>query len=297
LLEEETAAYEADLSWLRNGIIRNVGSEDHPWTCKFCNKSKRFCCLHDCEKHCETEAHRNALWWPYGLKGLDPPDVPRWLTMCVDGAAHDQTCSMEGRSSNSGGTSSRAARTESTPQAADPRDLPSAAPAGARTCTVILNGVTLNGEPIGGATLEVPISCAGAPPLDGSYVLEEVTITGVFRPANGSTAHGSSPFPPLPQLRAGGSEVDDSSSSRLPVARTGPAPAPTSGTFPGMVQVLFVAPTQPPQLRPPRPTEGAHAGAPRRGAASARADVWRGRSRRLDDGEPDSSEPADSPRQ
>jgi len=283
--------YDKDHLWPDNGIIRNFGCVNHPWTCKFCNKPKKLGSLYDCEQHCETVGHQNALKWRY----RESPQVPRWPTTWVDGPAHGQTCSTEERSSNSGGTSSRAAWTESTPLAADPREHPSAAPAGAQTCTVILTDVTLNDEPIGGATLVLPISGPWAPPLDGSYVLDGVEITGVWRPANGSTAHGSSSFPPLPQLRAGGSGVDDSSSSRLPVTRTGSVPAPTPGTFPGMVQVMFVAPTQPPRPRPPRPTEGTRAGAPRGGAATARADVWHGPSWRLGDGEPDSSEPADSP--
>jgi len=289
--------YDADTTWSDNGIIRNFGCSNHPWTCSFCNKSKKLGSLYECEQHCAAVGHRNALKWRYEhMVGTCSPDVPRWPGMWVDGPAHGRTCSMEEGSSNSGGSPSPADRTESTPQAAGPRELSSSASAGARVCTVILTDVTLNGEPIGSATLQLPISGSWAPPLDGPYVLDGVTITGSRRSANGSTAHASSPFPPHPQLRAGGLGVDDSSSSRPSVAGTGSAPGPNSGTFPGTVQVVFVASTQPPRPPPPRPTEGTHTGAPGRGAATARADVWLGSSRRLGDGEPDSSEP-DSPRE
>jgi len=201
----------------------------------------------------------------------------------ADGPAHHRTGSMEEGSSSSGGASSQAAWPGGGTPAADSRDRLSAAPAETRTCTVILYGVILNGKPIGGATLEVPISGPWAPPLDGSYVLDEVEITGVWRPTNGSTAHGSSSFPPLPQLRAGASGVDDASSSRLPVTRTGSVPAPTSGTFPGMMQVLFVAPTQPPRPLSPRPIDGAWQGDRSGGATTECANLWQGQSRCLSD--------------
>jgi len=290
--------YNADTTWSDNGIIRHFGCVNHPWTCKFC-KPKKLDSLYTCEQHCETVGHQNALKW----RCRESPQVPRWPTTWVDGPAHGQTGLMEERSSSSGGTSSRAAWTESAPLAADPREHPSAAPAGAQTCTMILTGVTLNDEPIGGATLVLPNSGPWAPPLGCSCVLDGVKITGDFRPADGSTAHGSSPFPPLPQPRTGGSGVDDSSSSRPPVAGTGSAPGPNSGTSPGTVQVVIVASTQPPRPPPPRPTDGAQQGARRGGAATARADLWHGHGWRLGDWGPDSSsaadslsEPADSPR-
>ena len=295
MLEADQAEYEANPSWRRNGIFRNGRAEDYPWICTLCNKPKTFCALRDCGPHCDTQAHRNALWWEYDYKGCKAPDVPQWSTMPADGAVRDQTRSRRGRSPISGGTPPRPAQSESLPPAADLRDRPSAASARTRTYTVILNGATLNGVPIDGATLEVTIPCAGEPPLDGTYVMDAAAITGVIRPAHSSIAHGSSPFSPLPQMRAGGSVVDDSSSLRPPVAQTGPAAATNHGTLPGM-PLLFVAPTQPPPLWPPHPIEGAHAGALWQGAASARAGVWRGRGRRVDNGEQDSSEPAESPR-
>ena len=295
MLAEDQKEYTANPSWRHNGIIRNGRAEDYPWTCKFCNRHKQFCALRECGPHCETEAHRNALWWEYDDKGYKAPDVPRWSTMRADGAARDQTRSRRGRSPISGGTSPRPAQSESPPPAADPRDRPSAASAGTWTYTVILNGATLNGVPIDGAVLKVTIPCAGEPPLGGTYVMDAATISGVIRQAHSSTAHGPSPFSPLSQMRAGDSVVDDSSSLRLPMAQTGPASATNRGILPGMT-LLFIDPTQPPQLWPPRPIEGAHAGAPWQGAASARADAWRGRCRREDDGEQDSSDSAESPR-
>jgi len=292
LLKAETAVYDRDQSWLRNGIVRNVGSEDYPWTCEFC--SKKFGCLHDSERHCATKAHRNALWWPYGAQGLDPPDVPRWSTVRADGAARDQTCSMEGRSSDSGGTSPRAARTGSTPSAADLQNLSSAAPARICRHTVLLRGVTLNGRPIEYATLVVDIRCSGdeSPPRM-THEMDAVTISGQVREESGSTAHGSSLLSPHSPMLAGASVVADPSS----LGRTVAPPAPTSATdpfaVPGMAVVL-VASTQPPPPRPSRRVEGAHAGASRRDAAFARPGIWRGQPRRLGDDASGSSEPEDS---
>ena len=274
MLEEDQAEYAANTSWRRNGIFRNGRAEDYPWICTLCNKPKTFYGLRECTAHCETHAHQNAVWWEYNYKGCEAPDVPQWSTMPAGGPVRDQTRSRRGRSPNSGGTSPRAAQTDSPPQAADPRALPSAASAGARTYTVILNGATLNGVPIEGATLEVTIPCAGELPLDGTSVMDGATITGVIRPAHSSIAHGS---------------------LRPPVAQTGPAAATNHGTLSGM-PLLSVAPTEPPPLWPSHPIEGAHDGALWRGAASARAGIWQGRGRRMDNGDQDSSEPSDSPR-
>ena len=279
--------YDADTTWSDNGIVRNFGCSNHPWTCGLCNKEKKLGSLYECEQHCAAAGHQSALQWRWELMGRCIPDVPRWTGMWVDRPAHGRTCSMEEGSSNSGGSSSSADRTGSTPQAAGL--------AGARVCTVTLTGVSLNGEPIGDATLQFPISGSWAPPLNGPCVLDGVTITGSRRSANGSTAHDSSPFPPHPQLRAGGSGVDDSSSLRLSVAGAGSARGPNSGASPGTVQLVIVASTQPSRPPSPRPTVGAHTGAPWRGAAVARAAPWSGSSRRLGDDGSDSSEPA-SPR-
>jgi len=304
LLEADEAEYKANLLWSRNGIIRNVGCEDHPWTCEFC--SKKFCCLQDCEGHCETEAHQNALWWPYGSKRLTYPDVPRWGTMCADGAAPDQTCSMEGGSPTSGGTSSRAAQSESPPPAAVLQDRPSAASAGTWRYIVNLDNVTFNGLPIRGAVLAVSIPCAGEPPLDATYVMADAMISGNIRPANSLTAHGPPPFFPLSQMRAGDLVFDDPSSLRRPMAQPGLASATfdasaqasswqsTNGRhLPGMT-AMFTNRPQPwmahPKPPPPRPIEGAHAGAPWQSAASVRANGWRGRRQREYDGTQDSSD-------
>jgi len=293
LLEGEMKVYDADATWADNGIVRNVGCSNHPWTCGFCNKEKKLGSLYECAQHCAAAGHQSALQWRRELMGRCIPDVPRWTGMWVDRPAHGRTCSME-ESSTSGGTSSRAARLESTPRAAGQRELPSVAPEVARTRSVLLYNVTLNGEPIGGATLVVPISGPRVLPLDESCVLDEVKITGDVRPTNGSSAHGSSSFPPLKQQRAGGSGADDSSSSRSPVAGTASEAGPISSTCPCAVRVMIVASRQSPLPTPPRPAGFTLQDARQGGATTACAHFWRGSSRRLGDREADSSSADDS---
>ena len=223
LLAEEMTEYAANTAWQQNGISRHGRAVDYPWTCKFCNKF--FMDLRECGPHCATKAHTNALWWRFDYRGLEAPDAPQWSSMPADGAVCGPI---------SGGTPPRPAQPESLPSAADPRDRPSAAPAGICTYKLILNGVTLNGELIDAATLEVTIPCSGESPPSVTYVMDDVTITGQVRPAHSSTAHGSSLLSPHSQLRAGASVVADSSSSGLPVAQSGPPSATNYGTMPGM---------------------------------------------------------------
>ena len=275
---------------------------DYPWTCGVCNKYKQFCTLQECEKHCETEAHQNALWWEYDFKGHEAPGVPRWSTMRAEGTARDRTRSRRGGPPISGGTSSRPAQSESPPPAADPQDRPSAASAGTWRYAVSLNDATLNGARIDGAVLTVTIPCAGEPPLGATYVMDAATISGDIRQAHSSTAHGPSPFSPLSQMGAGDPVVDGSSSLRRSMTLPEPAAATNRGILPGMT-LLVTYPKQPPQLwspspkqPPPRPIGGAHAGASCQSAASVRAGEWREQCRRGDDGEPDSSDSAERPR-
>jgi len=264
-------------TWKDNGIVRNLRSVDHPWTCKYC-KPKKLDSLYTCQQHCETAKHQNALLY----MNLSPP-LPRWPTRRVDGPAHHRTGSMEEGSSSSGGTSSQAVWPGSDPPAADSRDRPSAAPAEAQMCTVILADVLFNNEPIGGATLVLPASCPWAPPPGCPCVLDRVRITGEFRSADGSTVHGSSPFTSLPPSRTEGSGVDDSSSSRPPVTGAGSATGPNSSTLASAVQVVIVASRQPPRPPSPRPIDGARQGARPGGATTGCADLWQGQSRRLSD--------------
>jgi len=271
ILADEMEVYKHDTTWEDNGIIRNLRSVDHPWTCKYC-RSKKLDSLYTCEQHCKTVKHQNALEW---LRLS--PQVPRWPT------SSSRTGLTEEGSSSSGGTSSRAVWSGSAPLAADSRERPSAAPAEAQMCTMILADVIFNGESIGGATLVLPNSCPWAPPSGCSFVLDRVRITGDFRPADGSTVHGSSPFTPLPQPRTRGSGVDDPSSSRPPVTGTGSAPGPNSSTLPSAVQVVIVASRQPPRPPSPRPIDGEQQGARPGGATTACADLWQGHSRRLGD--------------
>ncbi len=259
-------------TWKDNGIVRSCKSVNFPWTCRYCSR-KQLDTLYTCQTHCATAKHQRAL----ENLGLSPP-LPLWPTVRVDGPAHHRTVSMEEGSSSSGGTSSQAAWPGSDTLAADSRDRPSAAPAEAQMCTVILADVLFNNEPIGGATLVLPASCPWAPPPGCSRVLDRVSITGEFRSADGSTVHGSSPFTSLPPSRTEGSGVDDSSSSRPPVTGAGSATGPNSSTLAGAVQVVIVASRQ-----PPRPIDGARQGARSGGATTGCADLWRGQSRRLSD--------------
>ena len=197
-------------------------------------------------------------------------------------------------------------RLKDPPPAAVLQDRPSAASAGTWRYSVSLDNVTFNGLPIQDAVLVVSIPCAGEPPPDATYVMKDAVICGNIQPANGLTAHGPPPFFPLSQVRTGDLVFGDPSSLRRPMAQSGLASATfaasaqappwqsTNGRhLPGMTAMITNRPQpgmahpEPPQ---PRPIEGAHAGAPRKSAADVRADGWRGRRRRENDGTPDSSD-------
>jgi len=308
LLEEEQEEYRANLLWDDNGIIRNEGSTEYPWTCEVCSKHKQFGSLLECEPHCETEAHRNALWWTYEAKGHKAPVVPRWSTRRAEGTARDQPRSRRERPPISGGTPPRPALSGSPPSAADSRDRPSTASAGNWSYTVSLHNATLNGVRIDGAFLTVTIPCAMEPPPGATFEMDAAMIYGDIRQAHSSSARGPSPFVPLSQMGAGDLVVDGSSSLRRsmtqpePASATSDTPVPVSSwqatngrLLPGMT-MLFTYPKQPPRPwsaypKPPPPCvpRSAPAGASGHSAASVRADEWREQCRREDDGEQDSS--------
>jgi len=268
--------YRDNSSWQQNGIIRNGIAVDYPWTCNLCAHRPVFMTLGECGPHCATKAHKKALYWRFEYSGDKAPDAPQWSPTPAEGAV----CGP-----NFGGPPPRSAQPGSLPSAADLRDHSSTAPAGICKYKVILHGATLNGEFISAATLEVEIPCVGGSPPRMTYEMYDVNITGQVRPGHSSIAHGSSLLSPRSQLRAGASVVADPSSSGLPVAQSGPSSATTHGAVPGMA-VLLVAPTL---------IEVAPAAAQWQSAAPARASFWLGQGRRVNEGDGDSSEPAESP--
>jgi len=281
--------------WKDNGIVRCYKSVNFPWTCRYCSR-KQLDTLYTCETHCAAAKHQKAL---VNL-GLSPP-LPLWSAVRVDGPAHHRTDLMEEGSSSSGGASSQAAWPGSDTSAADSRDRPSAAPADARMCTVTFADVLLNNVPIGPATLVMSASCPWAPPPGRSRVLDGVSITGEFRPADGSTVHGSSPFTSLPPSRIEGSGVNGSSSSRPPETGAGLATGANSSTLASAVQVVIVAVRQARRPPSPRPIDVAQQGVRPEGATTGCANLWQTEDRRLGDWGADSisaasnrSESADS---
>ena len=297
LLAADTARYGADPLWSSNGIISNVGCEDHPWMCQYC--AKVFSSLHDCIAHCATAAHQNNLWYPYTANDLQLPAVPQWTTTGVNGAAHAQICLMDGGSSNSGGAPSRATPSERPSPAADLQDRSSTASARTSSVRVRLDNATFNGHLIQNAVLVVSDPCAGEPPPDADYVMTDTVICGDLQAV-------PPPFFPRPQMRAGGLVVGDPSSSHRPMAQPGLASAtsdapaqasswqPTNGCHLAGLTAMLTNRLQPwmahPKPPPPRPIEGAQAGDPGQSAASARASGWRRRRRPEHDGTSDSGD-------
>jgi len=256
ILEFDAKEYRDNTLWRQHGINRNGIDVEHPWKCHLCAHRPVFMTLGECEPHCETKAHKKALYWRFTHFREKVPDAPKWSSTPAEGA---------GSWPIFGGPPSRSAQPASLQPAADLRDPSPAAPAGTRKCRVELRRVMFNGGFVEEATLEMNLPCSeGSPPLETQF-MHDVTIDGRVRPADGSTAHGSSLRSPHSQMPAGASVVAGSSSLDLSVE-------------PGMAVVL-VAPTQPPQSRPPRQA----AGAPRRSGP------WSGRARRLGDGETESS--------
>jgi len=270
--------YRDNESWGRHGINRNGTDLNNPWRCYLCAHRPVFMTLGSCGPHCVTKAHKKALYWRFTDIGQKAPDAPQWSSKPAEGA---------GSWPFFGGASSRSAQPASLQPAADRRDPSPAASAGTRKCRVVLRRVMFNGDFVEEATLEMELPCSeGEPPLE-TYDMHDVTIDGIdfrVRPADRSTAHGSSLRSPHSQMPAGASVVAGSSSLDLSVAQPGPTPAASSFAVPGMAVVL-VAPTRPSQSRPPRQT----AGAPRRSGP------WSGRGRRLGDRETESSGSPGSP--
>jgi len=296
LLEEEQEEYRTNPLWDENGIIINGGSREYPWTCDICSRHKQFGSLVECEPHFETEAHQNAIWWTYGAKGHEAPVVPRWSS---------RRAVRRARPPIFGETPSRPALTGSPPPASVPRDRPSTASAGNWSYTVSLHNATLNDVRIDGAFLTVTIPCDMELPPGATFEMDGASIYGDILPARGSTARGPPPSLHLSQTGAGDLDERACVSSAMTMAQPEPASAASGSSaqassrqptnpcpLPGM-RVVITNPHQPctahPKPPPPWPARGAHAGASRRSAASARADAQREQCRREDDGEQDSS--------
>jgi len=89
LYRAELAEYQDDSLWSENGICPYVDAHgrlveaDYPWTCGFCTKLKRFCCLQQSEDHLLQKGHCNQIFWEYGN---ERPALPKW--QCGREAAH-----------------------------------------------------------------------------------------------------------------------------------------------------------------------------------------------------------------
>jgi len=298
LYQDELAEYEKDLSWGQNGIRPYVDAHgrlieaQHPWTCGFCNQIKKFGSLEQAESHLSTKGHCNQIFWRYAY---ERPALPKWQR-CRE-AAHVRAPVI-------GGTPSPPDPPGGLPPASVPQGLPSTAPAGGGSYTVILRNATFNGVRIASAVLTVALpNGTERPPFENPEIVG-ARIYGDFPLDRSSTSR--SPSPPLLPSRMGAGEpavrlcapspVEDSSSSCRPVAQSELAPAtlgppaqasswrPTDGyLLPGMHRVFAKAPplwctqravaepwtavAKPP---PPMPPAGVSTPAPR----GAPADPW-----------------------
>jgi len=241
LYQADLARYRDDPLWSENGIRPYVDADGqlieahHPWTCGFCTKRKRFCCLQQSEDHFLQPQHCNQISWEYGD---ERPALPKW-----------QRCREAGH-----------ARAPGIPPAPSPpvwpRETTSAAvlqgpPPSSSTqfesYSWLLRDSTINGVPVACAALTVNVTRETTTPPFASLDIWRASMSCQPLPARCWDTPGSPPFALPPRVDA----EDTTDHPRASPAFKAPPPSsrPMAPSVPAPAGIRTPAPAS-----PPRPT-------------------------------------------